>query len=133
MAQVWMLFIQALFMLLFSIFTGYYFGLFAMLIPLLLSCHFYDVYIVAIYCQQRINTYRIPKMQAVVVMDKDRNDKSQQTEQPQPPPQQPKVIYVPAPYQQPIRYVDQNGQSFNNQLFRLCLLFNNNNNENDKP
>ena len=97
-----MLFIQALFMLSFSIFTGYYFGLFAMLIPLLLSCHFYDIYIVAIYCQQKINTYRIPKMQAVVVADK-----------PQPKPDkpsnnnnQPQVIYVPAPYQQPIRHVN---------------------------
>ena len=116
-AQVWMLFIQALFMLLFSIFTGYYFGLFALLIPLLLSCHFYDVYIVSIYCQQKINTYRIPKMQAVVVMDKPQpkpsqnKDDNEQKEQAPIQQQQPQVIYVPAPYQQPIRYVNQNGQT----------------------
>ena len=102
MAQVWMLFIQALFMLLFSIFTGYYFGLFAVLIPLLLSCHFYDIYIVAIYCQQKINTYRIPKMQAVVVADKPQS-KPDKPSNNQPSTNQPQVIYVPAPYQQPIR------------------------------
>eukprot|EP01083_Nonionella_stella_P202758 740432_1 len=112
MCQVWMLFIQALFMLLFSIFTGYYFGIFAMLIPLLLSCHFYDIYIVAVYCKQQINTKRIPRMQAVVAMDKVQPPPQQtgQVEHKQQAQPQPQVIYVPAPPQQPIYYVNQNGQ-----------------------
>jgi len=103
MTQVLMLLIQGFFMLLYSIFTGYYFGLFALLIPLLLSCHFYDVYIVCVYCQQGINTQRIPKMQAVIVHE---------TEQPSGNGGgvQSKVIYVPAPQQQPVRFVNETGQ-----------------------
>ena len=93
-------------MLLFSCFTGYYFGLFTMLIPMLLSCHFYDVYIVAVYCQQGVNTRRIPRMKAVVVMDADKGKQNQSQTQPQ-------VVYVTAPAEQPIVYMDQNGKIVN--------------------
>merc|ERR1712129_218561 len=94
MLQVWMLFVTALFMILFSAFTGYYYGFFALMIPMLLSCHFYDVYIVCVYCHQGINTRRIPKMKAIVN-------------------EQPQVVYVAADDNRPIVYVNQYGQVVN--------------------
>ena len=98
MAQIWWLYIEALFMMFFSCFTGYVYSLFAILVPLLLSCHFYDVYVLLIYCQQRINTRRIPRMQAVVVEG-----------QPSPSTGAPKVVYVSAPEGNPIQYVSEKG------------------------
>ena len=83
---------------------------------MLLSCHFYNVYIVAVWSCQEVNIARIPRMQAVVVGGTDvPQPKPQNMEQKEQstavvPQQQPKVIYVPAPYQQPISYVNQNGQ-----------------------
>ena len=98
MAQIWWLYIEGLFMMLFSVFTGYVYSLFAILVPLLLSCHFYDVYVLMMYCQQRVNTKRIPRMQAVVVEG-----------QPSPSTGAPKVVYVAAPDRPPIQYVTENG------------------------
>lgn len=98
MAQIWWLYIQSLFMLLYSCFTGYYYSLFALLVPLLLSCQFYDVYVLLIYCQQRINTRRIPRMHAVVV-------EGQQS----PATGAAKVVYVAAPEGNAIQYVTEKG------------------------
>mmetsp|Transcript_18966 Transcript_18966/g.30190 ORF Transcript_18966/g.30190 Transcript_18966/m.30190 type:complete len:487 (-) Transcript_18966:287-1747(-) len=92
MSQVTWLLVQAFFMVLYSVFTGYYFGIFAILIPLLLSCHYYNVYIVCVYCEQRINTSRIPKMQAVIIADQN------------------EIIYVSAPKPDPVKYVNDAGQ-----------------------
>merc|ERR1712083_1055679 len=89
MAQIWWLYIEGLFMMLFSCFTGYIYSLFAMMVPLLLTCHFYDVYVLMSYCQQNINTARIPRMQAVVMEGQPNTGGT-------------KVIYVAAPTQQPI-------------------------------
>jgi len=99
MAQIWWLYIEGLFMMLFSVFTGYIYSLFAILVPWLLSCHFYDVYVLLLYSKQRVNTARIPRMQAVVV----EGQPSPSTGAP------PKVVYVAAPDRPTIQYVDQNG------------------------
>merc|ERR1712079_244522 len=96
MAQIWWLYIEGLFMMLFSCFTGYIYSLFAILVPLLLTCHFYDVYVLMSYSKQNINTARIPRMQAVVVEGQPDNAGN-------------KVIYVAAPAQQPIQYVTERG------------------------
>merc|ERR1719242_1126471 len=98
MAQIWWLYLQAIFMMLFSCFTGYYYSLFAVLVPLLLSCHFYDVYVLMMYCHQRVNTKRIPRMHAVVVEGQSDVTGSG-----------PKVIYVAAPERPPIEYVTESG------------------------